>query len=392
MKYMGSKRWMLGNGLGHLLVERARNADRFVDLFSGTAAVSWHLAENTNLPVLAVDLQTYSAILAKAVLGRTKKLSAARLSAQWIDQACMLRAAAPLWTQASAFNTLALEKDDVDKARAICNNANTVITRSYGGYYFSPVQALTADALLATLPIREPQRSACLATLIWAITRCVAAPGHTAQPFQPTSGALSYLREAWSKDLISACREVLPTISTRTARTRGKASVGDAVEFAHNEVKAGDLVFLDPPYSAAQYSRFYHVLETVARGSCGEVAGGGRYPPYAERPQSTFSLLGKANDAMTELMASLGAVGCSVVMTFPQHVCSNGIIGEDLITLARQWFEVDVTPVRTRHSTLGGNNTGRSARRSSVELILSLKPRNRRGLAKKLPLPGLPPR
>src|ERR1017187_8932267 len=193
MQYMGSKRWMLGNGLGHLLIDRAKEADRFVDLFSGAGAVSWHVAEQAELPVLAVDLQSYSAILAKAIIGRTKALPSELLATEWIEGASELRSNDALWAKACEFAPVSLERNDVMSARGLCGSSNTLITRSYGGHYFSPEQALTADALLATMPTYEPHRSACLATLIWAVARCVAAPGHTAQPFQPTGGALPYL-------------------------------------------------------------------------------------------------------------------------------------------------------------------------------------------------------
>ena len=229
---------------------------------------------------------------------RQEALPSEVLAKEWIQVAAEVRSNDALWTKACKFDPVSLERNDVMSARGLCGSSNTLITRSYGGHYFSPAQALTTDALLATMPMSEPHRSACLATLIWAVARCVAAPGHTAQPFQPTAGALPYLREAWSKDLLEVCTEVLPTICGRVARVQGDAVVADAMEIARHEVTAGDLVFLDPPYSAAQYSRFYHVLETVARGYCGKVSGGGRYPPFAERPRSAFSLLTEANKAM----------------------------------------------------------------------------------------------
>lgn len=378
MKYMGSKRWMLGNGLGLLLVDRARHADRFVDLFSGTAAVSWYVAKRTDLPVLAVDLQTYSAVMARAVLGRTRELSSTGLAAEWIDHAAEMRFRVPLWREATAFNANVLNPDDVQRARLLCMSTDALLTQAYGGYYLSPEQAVTADSLITSLPIREPKRSACLATLIWAMTRCVASPGHTAQPFQPTDTALPFIRESWSRDLLKACNDVLPLIAGQAARSRGSAIIGDAFQVAAREVGPRDLVFLDPPYSAVQYSRFYHVLETIARGSCGVISGEGRYPPFDERPRSLFSLLSQANVAIGKLLATLGQSGCGVVMTFPQHRCSNGIVGEELISVAREWFEVDVTVVNSRHSTLGGNNTSRAARQTSSELILSLQHRRRK--------------
>jgi len=378
VKYMGSKRWMLKNGLGHLLVDRARHADRFVDLFSGTAAVSWYVAKHTNLPVLAVDLQMYSAVLARAVLGRTCELRSTALASEWIDRAAEMRLRAPLWREAAAFEAAVLKADDVQRARNLCMGTDAILAQAYGGYYFSPEQAVTADSLITSLPIREPMRSTCLATLIWAMTRCVASPGHTAQPFQPTDTALPFIRESWSRDLLQACNDVLPLIAGQAARRQGSAIVGDALHVASRDVGPGDLVFLDPPYSAAQYSRFYHVLETVARGSCGVVGGAGRYPPFDERPRSLFSLRSQANGAVGSLLATLGQSGCGVVMTFPQHRCSNGIAGEELVSAAREWFEVDVTVVNSRHSTLGGNNTFRAARQVSSELILSLQPRRRK--------------
>jgi adenine-specific DNA methylase len=75
------------------------------------------------------------------------------------------------------------------------------------------------------------------------------------------------------------------------AKAKGKTVVGDALKVAKELCKT-DLVFVDPPYSAVHYSRFYHVLETVARGNCSTVTGTGRYPPPVERPPSAFSRKG----------------------------------------------------------------------------------------------------
>ncbi len=70
MKYMGSKRSMLKNGLGKLLLSESKYHDRFVDLFTGAAFVARFVAENTDWQVWAVDLQKYSTVLAQAVIER----------------------------------------------------------------------------------------------------------------------------------------------------------------------------------------------------------------------------------------------------------------------------------------------------------------------------------
>jgi len=120
------------------------------------------------------------------------------------------------------------------------------ITRAYGGHYFSPAQALWIDAYCATLPVNYPDRTVALAAVIRASSRCVAAPGHTAQPFQPTRTARPFLEEAWSRELRVRVREELKWLAERHAMKVGAASVGDANEMAEGLLE-GDLVFLDPP-------------------------------------------------------------------------------------------------------------------------------------------------
>lgn len=378
MKYMGSKRWMLGNGLGDLLSSEAPKAGRFVDLFSGSAAVAWHVAGSTDVPVLAVDLQAYSAVLGRAVLGRTREMGSSRVLTQWLASAHARTATAGWHRRAEEIAQRPLTRRLVIDSRELSRTGPGPITRAYGGHYYSPGQAAMIDALRASLPARDPHRSVCLAALIWAAARCAAAPGHTAQPFQPTRTALPFIAVAWSKRLDGAVAEVLGTIGALKARTRGEAIVGDALQAAEQNVTSSDLVFIDPPYSAVQYSRFYHVLETIARGDCEPVSGTGRYPPPGERPSSLFSQKSEAARALQTMLATLREKGCRVIMTFPQRPCSNGLDGEEIVSAAREWYEIDVKPVVLRHSTLGGNNTYRASRRSAQELIMLMRPRRRR--------------
>jgi|SRR5438270_1456675 len=87
MKYMGSKRWMLRNGLGDILASSINNSTRFIDLFSGSGAVAIHVARNFRVQVLAFDLQQYSAILAGAIIQREKPLVWEDIWAIWHERA-----------------------------------------------------------------------------------------------------------------------------------------------------------------------------------------------------------------------------------------------------------------------------------------------------------------
>ncbi len=264
----------------------------------------------------------------------------------------------------------------MEEARHLCRIPSEVgpIWNAYGGHYFSPKQALTFDYLLRHAPGHGQERAVCLAAAATAASRCAAAPGHTAQPFQPTEGAAVFLRRFWNRDPIGICESVLDNLCGRHAQTAGDAFVADAVEVAERS-RPDDLVVVDPPYSAVQYSRFYHVLETVARGECGVVDGVGRYPPIEERPQSAFSKESTSEGALRRLVESLAASGSTVILTFPEDECSNGLSGEAVLEIARSCYDTRQTTVVTKFSTLGGNNRGRRSHRSSNELIILMHPR-----------------
>lgn len=378
MKYMGSKRAMLQNGLGDLLTEHARDRDRIVDLFCGSASVAWFAAQKFNIPVFATDLQRFSVLLARSVLGRTEPIEQSRILANWFRRS-------KEWRQRKKAYYLAKRLDNVGKnigpwareARRICSDftpRNCPIWTAYGGYYFSPSQAITIDSLLATLPSTQPQRVACHAALVVAASRCAASPGHTAQPFKPNATAGKYLREAWQKDIWRSVEEASKTIFASHARQVGRASVQDANQAAKTLCER-DLVFIDPPYSGVHYSRFYHVLETVAAAQCGPVDGAGRYPSQEERPFSSYSRTTESRIAFENLLSEIASQGCVAIVTFPKGDCSNGLSGTVVEELCAECFAISRRIVKTRFSTLGGNNTNRDSRQLADELVLLLKPK-----------------
>jgi len=256
------------------------------------------------------------------------------------------------------------------------------VTRSYGGHYFSPSQSLWIDGLLATVPRTEPARTLARAALVQAASQCAAAPGHTAQPFQPTRTARRFLADAWQRDVIEATKSAFFALSSARAKTKGRAEVKDANDAAKT-LRRGDLVFIDPPYSGVHYSRFYHVLETIARGDCGKVSGVGRYPVSEERPWSRYSVTSEASTALDELLKTISGRGAKAILTFPDHKCSNGLSGRSVRRIARKHFRITTERVKSLFSTMGGTgNKGhkrkqakRGARHIAKELMLVLKPK-----------------
>lgn len=375
MKYMGSKRTMLLNGLGGLLNREAIGAGRFVDLFTGSGAVATYIATRFPIPVLAFDLQSYSAVLAGATVTRQSRLSWQSIWRNWHRRAEL------------HFNGHEIPTADrITKVVVVgfrlwsSQQASLPITQAYGGHYFSPSQAAWIDSLRISLPEREPGRTVALAALIQAASQCAAAPGHTAQPFQPTNTAKRFLEEAWSKDIVTKTKAAFELLAGQFAQTLGQASVADA-NSAALQLQEGDLAFIDPPYSGVHYSRFYHVLETISAGSCGEVTGVGRYPARERRPRSKYSVGSESRNALSDLLAKVSNCGARAILTFPDHDCSNGLSGDSVREIARQYFRVGETHVESQFSTLGGtgdereDEAGRAARKQAKELMLVLAPR-----------------
>jgi len=378
MKYMGSKRAMLTNGLGHLIEEKARGRSRFVDLFCGSGAVSAFVAQRAKLPVLASDLQEYATTLTEAVICRTGSFDAIVTTESWHS------AAIDWMRQDSKFveAVLALGPQPegsskqvrwVKRSRELAQFSpdRYPITRAYGGYYYSLPQALAIDALRAT--VVATNRASMLAALISAASTCAASPGHTAQPFSTTETSLPHLLAAWKKNIFKETTDALNKLSSTWAKVQGEVQQKNAFEVTKC-LNEKDLVFVDPPYSEVQYSRFYHVLETVVSGAAIAPEGNGRYPPICQRPQSRFCLSTKSVQEFDHLMLAVAAHGANAIVTFPAGAASNGLSGEIVEALSAQYFKVKKREVASIFSTLGGNKSNRDARQGTSELILFLEP------------------
>lgn len=370
MKYMGSKTALLKGNLGRILAEEASDAYRFVDLFCGSGAVAHFVAQTVDLPVLSIDLQEYARILSAAVIERTSSLSGNSVLDSWLEPELVADggevSSEPL-TAADVYNTRI-------KAR---KTSEGFVTRHYGGHYYSLRQARALDRLHASLPTVEPARTVALAALLHAGSVCAAAPGHTAQPFQPTESLLPFIQKTWSRDVSAAVSTALGHLTPMFAQTPGQALVGDARSSVES-LREGDLVFCDPPYSAVQYSRFYHVLEGIARGGWDEVSGKGRAPARALRKTSEFSMKSKAPKAMKSLLDGMHTRGCRVIVTFPNTDASNGLSGQDIIAMASENWEIEPHYVDSVHSTLGGSNNGgsRGGRKKLKEVVIVLTPKS----------------
>ena len=363
---------MLTNGLGSMLNELVPNSNRFVDLFSGSAAVATFVAERHNVEVIANDLQRYSQILAASIVARTEYVDCEQVWSEW-ESAASLRfdpSIAPP-REPKTENIVAWHR------KFSQNCSDHPITQAYGGHYFGAHQALEFDAFRHSVSTDPQIAYLQLAALIVAASQCVAAPGHTAQPFQPSETGIIYIAEAWKRSARDRIYQSLCDLSHRHAIRAGTALRTDANALASSCLE-GDLVFIDPPYSGVHYSRFYHVLETIAEGSCGTVSGKGRYPDQSKRPISNYSMKSQSLAALDDLFRKLAKGGASAIVTFPDKECSNGMSGKDVRALAKKYFRVAEEVIESKFSSMGGRSdgvnaqAGRNARILTNEIVFHL--------------------
>ncbi|HCF7727884.1 TPA: DNA adenine methylase [Pseudomonas aeruginosa] len=389
MKYMGHKGKLL-SVLGDILIEESKSAQSIADPFCGSGAVSWFLAQNTNKSVISGDLQSFAVYRAAAVTQRTTPLEFSNILNSWKRRANKILSGI---VEKFPNSSKSVEPDPsstdsiirlVMRSRIFCETVlppilaafgkEFPITKAYGGYYFSPLQALTLDTLRSTLPKENNARTVAMAALIETASRCAAAPGHTAQPFQPTSTSAKYILEAWERPVDKLLEEALNNISGKYAQCIGSAKVSDFSKTIEN-LQEGDLVFADPPYSDVHYSRFYHVLETLTQGKEVAVSGRGRYPEISMRPSSQFSQKSQSTKAALELITSCHKKQLGLVITFPSESSSNGLSAQDFMSMGKNLFSsIERHEISSDFSTLGGNKKIRSARLKCSESIICFRP------------------
>lgn len=377
MKYMGSKRTMLANGLSATLAKHVPNARRFFDLFTGSGSVAIHVAENYSIPVIATDLQSFATSMAGAIVRRDRPILFDEWAPDWIARSVGdAERQSEALAAAKLQGKLKLERIDpqAKSARDLCAHSKSPFIAAYGGWYFSPWQALLLDALRRSAIPGTEWHDIAIAAVVQAASRCVASPGHTAQPFKSNTGAAPFLLEAWRRDVIAQISVSASALSNRHALSRGFAYEAEASAVAAT-LQCGDLAFIDPPYSSVHYSRFYHVLESLARGTVGAVSGTGRYPAPEERPSSAFSIPSRADAAMMDLLDRVATAGATAIVTFPAATASNGLGGSRICEIASSRFRVSEERVSSKFSTLGGDRKHRTARQDTEELIIAMVPK-----------------
>jgi len=338
--------------------------DLVVDLFSGSTVVSQAYAK-TGARVLSVDAQLFCQHMASALLGIKRQqgecsADIARLIAKdfgtsslpaeiqrLVEEERRLLISGPskalvdfypripqVWRpdgQSSWINSALSVEPGTEGF-----GAAPIILSHYAGTYFGVYQSAFFDyvrnrieTLHIEMVIGSWTRHALLTSLYSAMSATVCSAGkHFAQP-------LGVHRETGNKEFqwvrLHSDRSIDPVTTFLAASKAVDHAAGSSEEHsaialpvaaAYDEIapRKPTLIYADPPYTAQQYSRFYHVLEVVSsyrmprlQRMSGQVTAG----LYSEdRYKSPFSSKTAAGPAFEALISQSQACGASLAISY----------------------------------------------------------------------------
>lgn len=311
IQYLGSKMRALNDIVE--VMRRLTPPPKLVhDMFSGTSVVSQALSQS-GYGIVATDAMRYSVVFARALLG----IGNTGKGNSWANLLSLLSPPSTLTPVHSSLEFWllkeqeAIERKDSKTLLEISQSVpqiwrpetasasqlsqyeklnsylgkpgfslGTIVSSYYSGTYFGISQALEIDRLRvrieeleATQIIAQWQKDVLLTALLATASDCVFSAGkHFAQPHRIREDKdLSFLRKRILEDRgvdvwTTFCARVLEVVKYSSQDDRGHIAYQATLEDFRNKVPPPpnvDVVYADPPYTAQQYSRFYHIPEIL---------------------------------------------------------------------------------------------------------------------------------
>ena len=219
-----------------------------------------------------------------------------------------------------------------------------LMTTYYSNIYFGLRQAIMLDALRAAIQdiagdagVSEKKRTHYLSALLHVASISTSSTSHFAQPRHLRKDSeLKAMARRRQRDIRELFLDFSADLKRRVAevehREGNRAFARDYREFLKSrrdaeeafEFPAGvDLIYLDPPYTADNYSRFYHALEALASYDYPTLASGadgvplrGRYPEIRHRFQSGFCRPATVESEFRRVAAASARAGAKLVISY----------------------------------------------------------------------------
>lgn len=368
LNYLGSKLRLLDFIEDN--VQRITRAGASVcDLFAGSGCVSYRLSKS--FPTISCDIQGYSTVICEALTGK------ARLSEREIREflngletslsESLTNAFFPLinkeenaisnkdmellanFLEHGSVEVFSLEKAHSmlsEAQQSVCENlqnagllnTKSLISRYYGGVYFSYRQAVSIDIIMDAIErlTTATNRNIFLAALLSTASDIVGTVGkHFAQPVKARDSRGRIKMTVYNKaikdktiDVFSLYKEWLLKYTKLTPSKHSCTTLqGDYLSCLQSLPTSVKTIYADPPYTREHYSRFYHVLETITKRDTPllsttcihgeEHISNGIY--REERHQSPFCIRSKAPAAFNQMFTYVAEHHINLLLSYSPY-------------------------------------------------------------------------
>lgn len=324
IRYMGNKSKLLDFIIPE--IEKITNKNGTIcDLMSGTNAIGYALKRNYK--IITNDVQKYSECISKAIIENNKY----------------------------TINKESAIKDLKTKYKENkINKKFNFFVRTYKDTYFSEKQCLDIDSIRYAISFIDVEElfNLYLTALMGAMCKVQSTTGHFAQYMPKDHKRIIPLRNMslWEEFLIK-CDDFSNIVKSNNINKSYNMDYKDLIKI--KELKQVDTFYLDSPYSGEQYSRFYHILETIVKYDNPDVAYKAKY--RKDRFMSDFCYKKSAEREFENIIKYCRESKANLVISYS----NKGVIDcTSLENLCKKYYtKIQVKTYNYKHSTQGkGNN------------------------------------
>lgn len=389
--YMGSK-WKVSERI--LTAINTFKPDICLDLFAGMCSISSRLHEvNTN--AWCNDVQSYAKVVSDTIIcsqkgppdirkikrriidpyTRNKKYLFDRYNRELKEEEKALKS-----VNHTRYKEVVEHWNHAGNSRQVVRRANKISERDeafpyelftlyYSHGYIGLRQSIEIDSIKYGIDkIKDEVGSDCqkwlLLSLMQTLTRLSTSPGHFAQYLNVKEGNFQRIK----KQRLKSAYDIFMTMSSeleacghdvwRKNNRSFKSTATRLIEKLNSKNERPDVVYADPPYSKAQYSRYYHLLETLIKYDYPHIEYKGRYRD--DRYINPYSKKGEVKSAFEKLIRLVSVLGSDLVLSYP----TNGMLQKVSVKptdILCDYFDVcKIVDINLTHSTLGGSTGAES--------------------------------
>lgn len=302
IRYMGNKAKLLDFIIPE--IEKITNpGDIVCDLMSGTCSVGYAL-KSRNI-IYANDIQYYSYIISKFLLSDIE----------------------PISVEVAHVELDKLYNDN------LATKKYSFFIDNYTDTYFSGEQCLEIDSLRYAIENADKKYfEFYLICLMNAMCKAQSTPGHFAQYMNKENKRIVALRQL---SVYKLFYEKIKDFSSFDLSNLGnKCFNEDCVSFLENEDLSNvKCIYIDSPYTNDQYSRFYHILETVCKYDHPTLNFKAKY--RTDRVKSEFCYKGSVLKEFEKIISLISRKNIKIVISYSNH----GVVPpEEILEIGRKYY------------------------------------------------------